>query len=80
MAYHSLSIQRLAMTLRTAVRANSSFSSDILITGNYGSTINTNNITYVLKKYNNGTYIMNIYQLVSGCYRLVARQNGNCVG
>jgi hypothetical protein len=41
---------------------------------------NTNNITYVLKKYNNGTYIMNIYQLVNGCYRLIARQNGNCIG
>jgi hypothetical protein len=40
---------------------------------------NSNNITYVVKKYSDGTYIFNTFQLVNGCYRLVAQRKGTCV-
>ena len=41
---------------------------------------NSNNITYVLKKYNNGTYKFFTYQknMSTGCYTLVGVQKGNC--
>jgi hypothetical protein len=40
---------------------------------------NSNNTTYVVKKFDNGTYVFNTYQLVKGCYYLVKRQKGVCV-
>lgn len=41
---------------------------------------NSNNITYVLKTYNNGTYKLFTYQqnMAQGCYYLVGVQSGNC--
>ena len=41
---------------------------------------NSNNITYVLKKYNNGTYKIFTYQqnMSTKCYNLVGVQNGRC--
>jgi hypothetical protein len=42
---------------------------------------NSNNITYVLKKFDNNTYKLFTYQknMSSGCYFLVGVQKGNCV-
>ena len=42
---------------------------------------NTNNITYVLKKYRNNTYTFYTYQKndSTGCYYLVGSQSGTCV-
>jgi hypothetical protein len=41
---------------------------------------NSNNVTYVLKKYNNSTYKLFTYQknMSTGCYLLVGVQKGNC--
>ncbi len=39
---------------------------------------NTNNITYVLKKFDNGTFVLNIYQAQNKCYYLVRQQKGIC--
>jgi len=41
---------------------------------------NTNNITYVLKKYSNSTYKLFVYQknMSTGCYYLVGIQSGVC--
>ena len=41
---------------------------------------NSNNITYVLKKFNDGTYKLYTYQknMSSGCYNLAGIQNGTC--
>ncbi len=41
---------------------------------------NSNNITYVLKKYNDGTYKIFTYQknMSSGCYLLAGVQSGRC--
>jgi hypothetical protein len=41
---------------------------------------NSNNITYVLKKFNDGTYKIFTYQknMSSGCYLLAGIQNGVC--
>jgi hypothetical protein len=41
---------------------------------------NSNNITYVLKKYDNGTYKVFTYQknMSSGCYNLAGVKTGNC--
>ena len=41
---------------------------------------NSNNITYVLKKYNNSTYKLFTYQknMSTGCYILVGVQKGKC--
>jgi hypothetical protein len=41
---------------------------------------NSNNITYVLKKFNNNTYKLFTYQknMSSGCYFLVGVQTGTC--
>ena len=39
---------------------------------------NSNNTTYVVKKFDNGTYVFNTYQLVKGCYYLVKKQKGVC--
>lgn len=42
---------------------------------------NSNNITYVLKKYNNNTYKLTTFQknMASGCYYQVGRaQTGTC--
>ncbi len=41
---------------------------------------NSSNITYVLKTYNNGTYIFYTYQknMSTGCYVLAGRQTGVC--
>lgn len=41
---------------------------------------NSSNITYVLKKYNNNTFILYTYQknMSSGCYTLAGRQTGTC--
>jgi hypothetical protein len=41
---------------------------------------NSNNITYVLKKYNNSTYKLFTYQknMSTGCYILAGIQNGTC--
>ena len=41
---------------------------------------NSNNITYVLKKFNNSTYKLFTYQknMSSGCYNLVGVQTGAC--
>lgn len=42
---------------------------------------NTNNITYVLKKFNNNTYKLFTYQqnMATSCYNLVGVQTGKCV-
>ena len=40
---------------------------------------NSNNVTYVVKKFDNGTYVMNTLQLVKGCYYLVKKQTGVCI-
>ena len=34
---------------------------------------NSNNITYVLKKYNDGTVTIFTYMLIKGCYRLIGK-------
>lgn len=41
---------------------------------------NSNNITYVLKKFNDNTYKLFTYQknMSSGCYFLVGVQTGTC--
>lgn len=41
---------------------------------------NSNNITYVLKKYNNNTYKLFTYQknMSTGCYILAGIKNGIC--
>jgi len=41
---------------------------------------NSLNVTYVLKKFNNNTYIFYTYQknMSTGCYNLVGRQSGIC--
>lgn len=41
---------------------------------------NVNNITYVLKKFDNGTYKLFVYQqnMSTGCYYLVGIKKGNC--
>jgi hypothetical protein len=41
---------------------------------------NSNNITYVLKKFNNGTFKLFTYQenMAQGCYYLVGVQTGKC--
>ena len=41
---------------------------------------NSNNITYVLKKFNNNTYKLFTYQknMSSGCYNLAGVQTGIC--
>ena len=41
---------------------------------------NTNNITYVLKKFNNNTYKLFTYQqnMSTGCYNLLGVQRGVC--
>lgn len=41
---------------------------------------NTNYITYVLKKFDNGTYKLFVYQknMSTGCYYLVGIKKGNC--
>jgi hypothetical protein len=41
---------------------------------------NSNNITYVLKKFNNNTYKLFTYQqnMSTGCYSLVGVQKGVC--
>jgi hypothetical protein len=41
---------------------------------------NSNNITYVLKKFNNGTYKYFTYQknMSTGCYYLVGIKKGYC--
>ncbi len=41
---------------------------------------NTNNITYVLKKYSNSTYKLFVYNknMSTGCYYLAGVQNGVC--
>ena len=41
---------------------------------------NSNNITYVLKTFNNNTYKLFTYQknMSSGCYFLVGVQKGTC--
>jgi len=41
---------------------------------------NSNNITYVLKKYNNSTYKLFTYQknMSTGCYVLAGVQKGIC--
>ena len=42
---------------------------------------NTNNYTYVLKKFNNGTYTLFTYQqnMSTKCYNLIGKQSGPCV-
>ena len=40
---------------------------------------NTNNITYVLKKFNNNTYILITLVLKSGCYVIYGVQKGICI-
>jgi len=41
---------------------------------------NSNNITYVLKKYYNNTYTVFTYQqnMSTGCYYLVGKKSGVC--
>jgi hypothetical protein len=41
---------------------------------------NSSNVTYVLKKFKNGTYTLFTYQQnqASGCYNLVGKQSGAC--
>ncbi len=41
---------------------------------------NSNNITYVLKKYNNRTYTLFTYQknMSTGCYTPAGQQSGVC--
>jgi len=41
---------------------------------------NSNDITYVLKKYNNGTYKIFTYQknMSTGCYTLAGVNSGRC--
>ena len=41
---------------------------------------NSNNITYVLKKYNNKTYTLFTYQqnMSTGCYNIVGQVSGRC--
>jgi len=42
---------------------------------------NSNNTTYVIKKYNNNTYKLFTYQknMSSGCYYLIGVQSGQCI-
>ena len=40
---------------------------------------NTNNITYVLKKYNNNTYVFITLVLRAGCYVVYGVQKGICI-
>jgi len=41
---------------------------------------NTNNITYVLKRYNDSTYKLFVYQknMSTGCYYLTGTRSGVC--
>jgi hypothetical protein len=39
---------------------------------------NQNNITYVLKKYADQTYELNVFQSSNNCYRLVKQKKGGC--
>jgi hypothetical protein len=40
---------------------------------------NSSNISYVVKKFNNGTYQLITYRKIQGCYQLVGKKNGVCV-
>ena len=39
---------------------------------------NTNNITYILKKYSDNTYVFTTLVLRSGCYIVSSRVSGIC--
>jgi len=40
---------------------------------------NSNNVTYVLKKYDNNTVTVFTYMLIKGCYRLIYTRNTPCI-
>ena len=39
---------------------------------------NSSNVTYVVKTFNDGTYLFTVIRQISGCYRLVQKKTGIC--